>query len=548
MFLNNKISREFTRKVVIAALSIFLSTTVSAKLVFVTEENAINEDNFILNADDTATNFVDLEFGSSLGVKMRYDILNNKFILNKDLDLGQNQITNLRIENLSAAPTCNAAAIGQIYYNTTDKLTYTCDGVSVWNPLENALNATIEFPVVQARRTTSYTLTTSYADVTLDTTDLENDITTLDHDDTNRDRINIGTTAMYQIIYGYTAGGSASSTHEARARVRVNDATVLTGSESVNKNYQGEFSTTSASFLTHLNAGDFISLQLQRDSVTDVTQDEIYFSITKLEGIKGEKGDPGPAGAAGPTTDSETFTIDNDNTGGDLSLIFGLALNESLTWNSANSRFDLSDTLRVLGNLEQDGNVLALDADNSGAGANVDIVANQGTDNDGTLRYNATTNKWEFSNDGGILNPFFVPEVFYAYDSTGGQTINNTEITLNLDSSVINDLNYSLASDQVRVTDAGLYRITLDAGFTETNTTGGARTSIEMRLQENGTDIPGAMADCYLRESEENSCSLTILENISASGIIRARLQRTGGSTNVSTLAEASRIIIERIR
>ena len=63
---------------------------VSAKLVFVTEENAINTDNFIINADDSSSSFVDLEFGSALGVKMRYDILNNKFVLNRDLELNSN--------------------------------------------------------------------------------------------------------------------------------------------------------------------------------------------------------------------------------------------------------------------------------------------------------------------------------------------------------------------------------------------------------------------------------------------------------------------------
>ncbi len=341
-------------------LGVFIYSSVNASLYFVTEENAVNADSFILDFDDTSSDYIDLEFGDALTSRLRYDVINNKFIFNENLDMEGNEVQNLRIENLASAPTCDATAIGRIYYNTTDKLTYSCDGVSTWNPLENALNATIEFPVVQARRTTSYTLTTTFTDIDLDTTDLENDTTTLDHDDTNRDRINIGATAMYQIIYGYTAGGSATSTHEARARVRVNDTTVLHGSESVNTNYNGEFSTTSASFLANLSDGDYISFQLQRDSTSDTTQDEIYFSIVKLEGIKGEKGD---TGAAGPSTDSETFTIDNDNTGGDLSLVFGQSLNERLTWDSVNSEFDLSDDLHITGGLEISGSFKDKDGD-----------------------------------------------------------------------------------------------------------------------------------------------------------------------------------------
>ncbi len=347
--------KKILRKTLI--LSFFISLVVNniqASLYFVTEENAVNADSFIIDFDDTASDYIDLEFGDALTARLRYDVVNNKFIFNENVDFEGNEIKNLRIENLASSPTCDANNVGRLYYNTTDKLTYSCDGVSVWNPLENALNATIEFPVVQARRTTSYTLTTTFTDIDLDTTDLENDQTTLDHDDTNRDRINIGATAMYQIIYGYTAGGSATSTHEARARVRVNDTTVLPGSASVNTNYQGEFSTTSASFLANLSDGDFISLQLQRDNTSDSTQDEIYFSIVKLEGIKGEKGEKGDSGSASPFTDSETFTIDNDNTGGDLSLIFGQSLNERLIWNSVNSEFNLSDDLVLGTNVAED--------------------------------------------------------------------------------------------------------------------------------------------------------------------------------------------------
>jgi hypothetical protein len=395
------------KKYLLAFMLTLLTLNFASADDFVAEQEddvTFSADTLTLDADDTGGD-VQLKFGEALAEALEWDSANTRFSLSDDLDLQNNELINVRVENLSSAPVCNASKIGQIYYNTTDKLTYSCDGVSVWNPFENALNATIEFPVVQARRTTSYTLTTSYADVTLDTTDLENDVTTIDHDDTLRDRIDIGATAMYQIIYGYTAGGSATSTHEARARVRVNDATVLPGSASVNKNYQNEFSTTSASFLANLNDGDFISLQLQRDGTTDVTQDEIYFSIIKLEGIKG---DPGPAGADGISGDPsgssfQTFTIDNDNTGGNVSLQFGAALGEFLTWDNANSEFDLSDDLNINGNFQQAGNAITLDSDNTGGGANVSIIAEQGTDANGELRYNATSNKWEASEDGGAF-------------------------------------------------------------------------------------------------------------------------------------------------
>ncbi|GAF79565.1 unnamed protein product, partial [marine sediment metagenome] len=54
-------------------------------------------------------------------------------------------------------------------------------------------------------------------------------------------------------------------------------------------------------------------------------------------------------------------------------------------------------------NINSNGNTFTLDADNAGAGADINIVAEQGSDSDGTLRYNSTTNRWEVSNDGGTF-------------------------------------------------------------------------------------------------------------------------------------------------
>lgn len=636
-----------------------------------------------LDVDDTGGD-MSLVFGSAANERLTWDDSNSRFEITDSLSLANNEVMNMRIENLATPPVCDTSGSGKIYYNTSDRLTYTCDGISTWNPLENALNATIEFPVVQARRTTSYALTTSYGDITFDTTDLENDTTSLDHDDTNRDRINIGSNAMYQIIYGYTAGGTAGSRHEARARVRVNDTTILSGSESVNSNFQNEFSTTSASFLANLSAGDYISLQLLRDNVNDATQDEIYLSVTKLEGIKGDQGDigpqgiqggigsqgiqgpagvpgdlnwqgtwaaqnylvydtveyqgstytciqntesnenptnptywelvsakgdvgpQGPAGSAGAATNSEDFTIDADDTGGDLSLVFGTALNkritwdtansrfnigddlrvmgdlgqngnnmtldadntggdmslifgttlaESLTWDNANNRFNLSDSLRVAGNLEQEGTMFSLDADNAGAGSNVDIVANQGTDNDGTLRYNAANNNWEFSNDGGTFNPLFVPQVFDAYDNSGGVALAQTAAVLNLDTARVADSAYTLTGDVVTFNQAGLYQMTGRLTAESLSTAGTQRSNVEMRFQSDTgggfTNVSGAFCKDYMREQNAGissaSCSTTWIGSFGAGDSVQLT-HRISGTTTGRTLPQGSGLTIEFIR
>jgi len=50
-------------------------------------------------------------------------------------------------------------------------------------------------------------------------------------------------------------------------------------------------------------------------------------------------------------TTSNTFTMDNDNTGGNVILQFGAALGETITRSSANARFELSDPLYVAGSI-----------------------------------------------------------------------------------------------------------------------------------------------------------------------------------------------------
>ena len=44
-----------------------------------------------------------------------------------------------------------------------------------------------------------------------------------------------------------------------------------------------------------------------------------------------------------------------------------------------------------------------IDSDNTGAGTNVSIIANQGLDPAGTIRYNSTSKLWELSNNGGVF-------------------------------------------------------------------------------------------------------------------------------------------------
>ena len=139
-------------------------------------------------------------------------------------------------------------------------------------------------------------------------------------------------------------------------------------------------------------------------------------------------------------------------------------------------------------------------------------------------------------------------KVFYAYDGTGGQAITGTEVTVNIDTTVVADSIYSLATDQVTVSEAGLYKITARVGLDDINTTGGARMTNEVRIQNNAADIAGAVAWCYHRETTSSICELSILQTLSASDVIRIRSIRIDGSTAAQTEVDTSSLMIERIR
>ena len=94
------------------------------------------------------------------------------------------------------------------------------------------------------------------------------------------------------------------------------------------------------------------------------------------------------------------LVLDANDGGGNIDITFGAINNERLRWSTTNSRFEFNDELRV-SDLYVDGADIWLDDDNAGVGNNIDIIATQGTDNDGALRYNATGNEWTLSNDGG---------------------------------------------------------------------------------------------------------------------------------------------------
>ena len=81
--------RNFKFSIFILSLIFPLLSGVEAALVFTNENNGTHESQFYIDSADVATDFIDLEFGSSIDAKLRFDIVNNKFVLNRDLEIQQ---------------------------------------------------------------------------------------------------------------------------------------------------------------------------------------------------------------------------------------------------------------------------------------------------------------------------------------------------------------------------------------------------------------------------------------------------------------------------
>lgn len=130
--------------------------------------------------------------------------------------------------------------------------------------------------------------------------------------------------------------------------------------------------------------------------------------------------------------DSHTLT----NSNGTLNLGRSGNLWNTLRFDSTLDRFITNKSLEVGGNVLMNGNDFTLDADNtSTAGVNVQIIAKQGLEPNGVLRYNTVTNQWEISNNGGVFNKVADSsmqfETLYGWDTDKTLTTSGGNFTVN---------------------------------------------------------------------------------------------------------------------
>ena len=337
-------------------LNIYAIKNADARMVFIKDEGSTDADIFVIDADDSNTNDIQLQFGQTFGKTLRWDNLNSQFTFNDkiniegdisltgtvdwidvsqlatdtathtgsttnphqvsleqartqnnqlsgNIDFNQNQAQNLAIQNSWTAPA--SPVDGQIYFNTNDNKAYIWDSSSWQDMLDGggavATGSTV-MSAAQVRRTTDLTLTNQdqWYDITFDTTDIESNTNVIEHNDTSTERIEVKEDGLYKFSYQVDSVDD-SENHRLETKVMIHNttgSTLIEGSFMVNYDYRGEHVPHSGNFMGYLAAGDYITMQAQRLSANTIVN-ETTFTIMKLEALKGEKGNTGDQGIQG---------------------------------------------------------------------------------------------------------------------------------------------------------------------------------------------------------------------------------------------------------
>lgn len=173
-----------------------------------------------------------------------------------------------------------------------------------------------------------------------------------------------------------------------------------------------------------------------------------------------------------------------------------------------------------------------------GVGSNGQILSADSTE--------ATGLKWITAPSAGDMS------TISAYDTTGGQTFTTSFSTVNIDtisnSSSYDSSNYSLATDQITITDAGQYKIEYQVSG---DLAGGTRSGLIAKLQiDTGggyADIPGTERTAYGRVIGEYMGTASGSIIIDAGAGDKIQLVAAGTTQSFTSMADGSALIITQM-
>jgi hypothetical protein len=241
---------------------------------------------------------------------------------------------------------------------------------------------------------------------------------------------------------------------------------------------------------------------------------------------------------------SDSFTLDFDNNATDVTLQFGETLAETLSWIDAQDYFFLSDSLVVDGNLNLQGTTLRLDSDEAGdPDQDVDIIAPQGSENDGTIRYDDGENAWQLSNDGGtffdILTTGSVIPLVQARRTTT-LTIGTSFADVTFDTTDIETANLILnhdsgTTDRILIEEDGMYLISfyLDVEIISGLLQSAETVDVQIRLNDS-TVINGSNSSAAISGGSGTfifPISRTAIIDLNDGDFLSVQMQRTGGAS-----------------
>ena len=267
---------------------------------------AFQDERVLVSGADLANGYLDgkLSVGSS---KLTKTIVNPGGDEDLQIDVDPSQI--------------NVGDLGDVDAGASDGDVLVFDGVdNTWKPEQ--LEVISDMDTVQARRSTTFTIPTSYGSLTFNNTDVETNDSVVKHNDTITSRINVFETGLYQFSYHVGAvviNGSTSLDFTLFARILKNGATLVNGSETqAADHYSGsgvysEDPFVSCTGVIELTAGDYIELQIRYSGTSTPsiirTNDAPTLVLTRMKGRKGDKGDTG----AGSTITLEDDGVNKGN-------------------------------------------------------------------------------------------------------------------------------------------------------------------------------------------------------------------------------------------
>jgi hypothetical protein len=443
-------------------------------------------------------------------------------------------------------------------------------------------NFITELSSVQIRRTTGLALLTSWQDVTFDTTDIENNISVIEHDNTTPDRILIKETGHYLVYYSFTARTSGA-TRDCLSRIMRNDLAPIPGADMLQNLYPNETHQQAETAIVHLDAGDFLTMQVSAGSEPIDTMAGYVFHITKLEGISGAKGDKGDQGIQGiqgiqgvpgeATIIDETGNLDEskvteiENTSSASSTnpylflvqldnrsnnTIPIGINGDMSTHAimydGSSWYDLGQFIGIKGDTGDtgppgedglDGQSVKIQKDS------VDIMTAVAT-------LNFTGDATITTSPSSKVNVAIAPkQICQVYDNAGGISLNNTTpVSLPFGEQLIVDSYYThsktVNNSRITINANGWYKISYSISHTTSN-----RSNIHSYIRKNGSTkvlISDSYASVGDKDNEYETNNATFLTYLTTGNYIELMCELFGDNTTTLSLANQSWILIEYIR